>query len=199
VDSKRTFDEQPQPGFAGSQSLAPVIRLRPIRTLVVSLDGAYRARARTVLSALGPVAFAAPSLAEPAEVARRLLEERADVVVLDATGCEPEARAVIGRLAEVAPRTGVVVFCQHCTERARELGALPKWGWTQDLRAGVELAYREGNPLSAGTLSSLRRRSPWARMAGLLLRAPRRRPGVRAQTPSSPSIAARAAAVHASG
>ena len=54
--------------------------------------------------------------------------------------------------------------------------ALSKWGWTQDLRAGVELAYREGNPRCAGGLPhhpcGLPHRSTWQRMAGPLLRRP---------------------------
>jgi hypothetical protein len=168
MHTERTFDAHPQPA---PDSLAPVIRLRPIRTLVISPDRAYRERAWRVLSTLGPVGFALAWIAEPGEVAGLLRDARADVVLLDATGCEPAARTLIGQLAEVAPRTGVVVVCEHCTTGARELRALPKWGWTQDLRAGVELAYREGNPLSAGTLSSLRRRRPpWERMAGPLRR-----------------------------
>jgi len=171
MHTKRTFDAQPQTSSDGTRSLATVTRLRPIRTLVISPDRAYRERAWTVLSAVGPVAFAVAWLAEPEDVAGLLQEERADVVLIDATGCEAAARTLIRQLAEVAPRTGVVVVCQHCTAAARELRALPKWGWTQDLRAGVELAYQEGNPLSGGTLSSLRRRSPWERLAGPLRRA----------------------------
>jgi len=46
----------------------------------------------------------------------------------------------------------------------------PKWGWTHDLRAGVEVAYNDGNPVRRGALGSVRRRSPWQRMAGPLLR-----------------------------
>ncbi|MGH2941659.1 MAG: hypothetical protein ACRDLN_02625 [Solirubrobacteraceae bacterium] len=158
----------PEPGPA--DALAPVIRLRPIRTLVVTSDAAYRERALTVLSELGHVAFADASLAQPGDVAILLQDERAGVVVLDATGREEDAQRVLVALAEAAPRTGVVVVCHHCTAAARELQALPKWGWTQDLRAGVEHAYREGNPLCPGGLRPLRRRSPWQRMAGPLLR-----------------------------
>lgn len=154
----------------GADSLAPVIRLRPIRTVVVSPDLAYRERAMTVLSELGPVWFAVASPSDPAAVETLLEEQPADVVVLDATGCEAAARSVIAALAKSTPRVGIVVVCHHCTEAARELGALPKWGWTQDLRGGVELAYRAGNPLSPAPLGPLGRRSTWQRMAGPLLR-----------------------------
>jgi hypothetical protein len=168
MHTKGPFDVQPQSHSDGRRSLATVTRLRPIRTLVISPDRAYRERALTVLSALGPVTFAVAWLAEPDDIAGLLQEERADVVLIDATGREPAARGLIRQLAEVAPRTGVVVVCQHCTVAARELRALPKWGWTQDLRAGVERAYREGNPVADGTLSSMRRRLPWERTAGPL-------------------------------
>lgn len=170
MQSKSPFEPHTEPGSAGTDRLAPVIRLRPIRTLVISPDLAYRERAWTVLSELGPVSFTVASLADAQDIAALLQEEGADVLLLDATGCEAAAREVIATLAERSPRTGVVVVCHHCTEAARDLRALPKWGWTQDLRAGVELSYHEGNTLSSLTLSSLHRRSTWQRMAGPLLR-----------------------------
>jgi hypothetical protein len=163
-------DAETEPGSAGAAALAKVIRLRPIRTLVVSCDRDYRERAMTVLAELGPVSFAFTSLGDAGDIVCLVQDEHPDVVVLDATGGEAAARLVIAALADAAPRAGVLVVCHHCTDAARDLQALPKWGWTQDLRAGVELAYREGNPMSSGTLSSLRRRPAWQRMAGPLLR-----------------------------
>jgi hypothetical protein len=151
-------------------ALAPVIRLRPIRTLVVSSDVAYHRRAMTVLVELGKVSFAVAPLPEPDDIASLLRSAGADVVVLDATDCEAAVQRVIERLADASPRTGVVVVCHHCNDAARSLQALPKWGWTQDLRAAVELAYHDGNPLCPGALSSVRRRSALQRMAGPLRR-----------------------------
>lgn len=150
------------------EPLAPVIRLHPIRMLVISSDLAYHQRALTVLAELGPVSFAV-SLLDPDDIASLLRSETADVAVLDATDCEAAARRVIETLAGASPRTGVVVVCHHCTDAARELRALPKWGWTQDLRAAVELAYHDGNPLCR-QVSSVRRGSALRRMAGPLLR-----------------------------
>lgn len=169
MQAKRPFDAMPPSGDA-DEALAPVIRLRPIRVLVVSPDLAYHERAMTVLGELGRVVSAVTGLSEPADVAHLVAQERPDVVLLDATGCESAARKVIAALAEAAPRAGIVTVCHHCTDAARELDALPKWGWTQDLRAGVELAYRGGNPLSPLALRSLRRRQPWQRSAGPLPR-----------------------------
>jgi len=157
-------------GSTGVDALAPVVRLHPIRTLVISCDLAYHRRAMMVLTELGPISFAAASLSDPDDVVSLLRIEGADVAVLDATDCEAAARRVIEALAPAAPRTGIVVVCHHCTDAARDLQALPKWGWTQDLRAAVELAYHDGNPLCPGALSSSRRRSALQRMAGPLLR-----------------------------
>jgi len=145
---------------AEAEPSAPVVRLRPIRTLVVSGDLDYKDRALTVISELGPAAFAVGSLSAPEDVLNLAAAERADVVVLDASGCEHDAAAVLSKLAERLPRVGIVVVCQHCSAAAVELDALPKWGWTQDLRAGIERAYREGNPLCPGLLASVRRNGP---------------------------------------
>ncbi len=170
MHSRSPSDAETEPGSAGPAVLAKVIRLRPIRTLVISADRDYRERAMTVLSELGPVSFAVMSLGDAGDVVGLVQSEHPDVVVLDATGGETAARQVIAALAEAAPRAGILVVCHHCTDAARELRALPKWGWTRDLSAGVELAYREGNPMASGTLSSLRRTSAWKRMAGPLRR-----------------------------
>lgn len=145
-------------GSAAVETMAPVIRLHPIRIKVITTDAAYRERAWKVLGDLGRVSFVVTALDPADDIASLLRAEPADVVLLDATGCEAAARKVIAKLADSAPRTGVLVVCHHCTEAARELRALPKWGWTQDLRAGVELAYRDGNPLYTGPLGPLRRR-----------------------------------------
>jgi hypothetical protein len=147
--------------------LAPVPQSRRIRTLVVSRDLAYRERAMTVLGDLGPVAFAVAALADPDDAIALLRDERADVIVLDATDCERAAAVIVSRLAEVAPRAGVVVVCHHCTDAARALNALPKWGWRQDLRAAVELAAHHGNSLRPA-LFPARRRGVFNRHAGPL-------------------------------
>jgi DNA-binding NarL/FixJ family response regulator len=145
---------------AEAEPSAPVVRLRPIRTLVVSGDVDYKDRALSVVSELGPTAFAVGSLSVPEDVLNLAAAECADVVVLDASGCEHDAGAVISKLAECLPRVGVVVVCEHCSAAAVALDALPKWGWTQDLRAGIECAYREGNPLCPGLRAAMRRNDP---------------------------------------
>ena len=119
----------------------------PAGTLVVAGDGAYRDRADGVLGELGPVTFALALPTDPEDVAWLVRQARPAVVVLDATGCEAEVATVVEALAQRAPRVGVVVVCEHLTPAAQILRALPKWGWKRELRAAVELARLEGNPL----------------------------------------------------
>jgi len=154
-----------EPG-AGLRSGAQVIPLRRIRTLVVSSDEAYRERAMTVLSQLGPAVFAVASLSEPADVVGLADAERADVVVLDATGCEAAATDLMAVLAVAAPRVGVVVVCHHCCADAQRLGALPKWGWRKDLRDAVRSAVVAGNPLRPAALVAVRPDSARQRVLG---------------------------------
>ena len=130
-----------------SDAASAVIHLHPIRTLVLGADPAYRDRVATILGDLGPVSFAVTALWECDELADVLAlvgHERPDVVVLDATDCEAAAERIAGVLAQDVPRVGVVIVCERSTPSARRLGALPKWGWTQDLRSAVERAYAEG-------------------------------------------------------
>jgi hypothetical protein len=123
-----------------------VIRLHPIRVLVVGTDRAYRERALAVLAGLGHVGFAPIAPRDHDELLALVRDERPDVVVLDASGCEPAAGRFVVALAETSAAVGVVVVCEQATPAARRLGALPKWGWTQDLRDAVELASVDGRP-----------------------------------------------------
>lgn len=126
---------------------AQVVRLRPIRTLVIARDLAFRERSMTILVELGHVAFAVTPLEEAEAVVALVERQRPDVVVLDATGCGPAVVRVIAALYESAPRVGVVVV-SGTTERApHSLPVLAKWGWAADLTHAVAAAYDHGSPL----------------------------------------------------
>ncbi len=125
---------------------AQVIRLRSIRTLVVARDLSFRQRVVTVLTDLGVVAFAITSLDRVDDVVALIERERADVVVLDATGCAPAAARLVFELADVSPRVGVVLVADDGDAR-HGLRTLPKWGWAVDLSRAVQQAYHHGNPL----------------------------------------------------
>jgi hypothetical protein len=122
-------------------------RAPAIRAVVVGADAGYRKRARTVVGELGSVAFGLGAPIATDDVLSLVRHERADVVVLDATDCEAGVAGVIVALAADAPRVGVVVVCEHLTTAARELRALPKWGWTRELSGAVQRAAVEGSPL----------------------------------------------------
>ena len=129
-----------------ADELAQVIRLRPVRTLVVARDLAFRQRAVTVLGDLGVVAFAVIALDDPEKVVELIRHERADVVVLDATGCGPAVAGVVYELSRVAPRVGVVLVAAS-GDRSQRLPVVDKWGWAEELARAVQQAYHRGNPL----------------------------------------------------
>jgi hypothetical protein len=136
------------PPPSASDATPAVIRLRPIRVLVLGTDLAFRERAQAVLSELGSVTFAdlSPADEDGDDLLALVGQEAPAVVVLDASGCEAAAGRIIVALAETSAAVGVVVVCEQATPAARKLGALPKWGWTQDLRSAVEMAYVERRP-----------------------------------------------------
>jgi hypothetical protein len=121
---------------------------RSLRVLVVGADARYRDRAQTVIGEVAGVAFAHVAPTSPDDVWWLVKREKAEVVVLDATDCEAAVADVIARLAALAPKLGVVVVCEHLTNAARELRALPKWGWTSELRSAVQRAKLDGSPLT---------------------------------------------------
>jgi hypothetical protein len=132
------------PPASASDAKSPVIRLHPIRSLVLASDVAYCERVLAVVGDLGPVLLAMTAVhgcGGPTDVVALVRHENPDVVVLDATGCEEGVERLVPSLADELPRVGVVVVCEHSTAAAQRIGALPKWGWTQDLRRAVERAY----------------------------------------------------------
>ncbi|MGH2841935.1 MAG: hypothetical protein ACRDKY_14025 [Solirubrobacteraceae bacterium] len=139
------------PGPGPATALAPVIMLRPIRTLVLARDLAFRQRAITVLRDLGPVAFAIVDLGAPERVIALIREQRADVVVLDITGCAPAAAGVLTEIRDRAPMVGVVVVSDEVEVRSHANRALPKWGWASELTQAVQHVYRRDNRLNEET------------------------------------------------
>ncbi len=130
------------------QSMAATDGASVVRVLVIGVDARYRERARAVVGEFGSVAFAVAAPCDPDDVRVLAQRERADVVVLDATACEADVARVVATLHAKVPRLGVVVVCEHLTDAARELNALPKWGWRSDLRAAVQHAHIDGTPLA---------------------------------------------------
>jgi hypothetical protein len=130
------------------QAPGPAARPAPLNALVISADARFHQRAEGVIGEIGAVSSAPTSPTDADDVAWLVKKARADVVVLDASGCEAAVAGVIAGLAATAPRLGVVVVCEHLTSGARGLGALPKWGWMRDLRVAVQHASIDGSPLT---------------------------------------------------
>jgi hypothetical protein len=159
------------PPTRASAAKSTVIRLHPIRSLVLASDAAYCDRVLRVVGDLGPVLFAITpegESGEPEDVLVLVRREDPDVVVLDATGCEAGVQRVVTALAESLPRVGVIVVCEHSTAAARQLGAIPKWGWTQDLRNAVEHAYADRRRRITGARPPGSPAAPAPRSAGPL-------------------------------
>lgn len=115
-----------------SHAIAP----RPVRTLVVSRDLAFREHAMTVLGDLGHAAFAVASADAIDEVVSLVAQERPDVVVLDATACGSAVAGVMRDLRELAPGVGVVLASSHGDES--DAGdAISKWGPAGELSRAV--------------------------------------------------------------
>jgi len=129
--------------------VAPVIRLRPIRTLVIAQDLAYRRRSTTALVKLGHVAFALLSLDDCDAVVALVQDQRADVVVLDATACAGAIAPAVSALRAALPHVGVVVVSDHVDRVAYSRPVLAKWGGAAELIRAVQAARRDGNPGSA--------------------------------------------------
>ena len=141
------IESLPPQGDQPAAPLASVTLLRPIRTLTIARDLGFRQRAVTVLGNLGPTAFAVAALDRPAEVVALVLEQQADVVVLDVTVSAAELAQVVVALLESAPRVGVVAVSDQTPRAGHALPVLAKWGWATELSQAAQDAYRRGNPL----------------------------------------------------
>ena len=160
------------PASLSQPSPAAAQRSAPIRALAIGADAGYRERFETVVGEVGGVAFALAAPSDADHVWWLVQRERANVVVLDATGCEAAVARVVVALSALAPRLGVVVVCEHLTEAAHDLHALPKWGWRRELRAAVLRAQIDGSPLArVGELSHGARRE----LRAVTLQSPQRR------------------------
>jgi hypothetical protein len=136
------------PGAADeARTGAKVIQLRPIRTLTIARDLAFRQRAMTILSELGPTAFAVTPLERIDEVLELIAEQRADVVVLDVTFCASALPHAMAALSEKAPRVGIVTVSDRGAHDHHSMPFLAKWGWAAELAHAAQEAYRRGNPL----------------------------------------------------
>jgi hypothetical protein len=115
---------------------AQVIRLRPLRVLVVSADEPFRAASAMLIGRRDCVVFSLASVYGAAEL---IVRERIDVAVVD--GAEG-LRALAGELVHTVPPVGVVSVGE-----AEDVGApggpmLARWTRFEDLFDAIERADR---------------------------------------------------------
>lgn len=134
----------PMPG--ATSPAATVSLLRPIRTLTIASDLAFRQRALTVLGPLGPADFAVAALGDPPVVVELVTRQQANVLVLDVSTAVVRLPLLLAELCARAPRVGVVLVADVATH-LHPTPVLAKWGWAADLLHAVQDAYRRGNPL----------------------------------------------------
>jgi hypothetical protein len=129
-----------------------VVRLLPIRVLVVSSDGAFRAAIATLLTRRGMVAETAPATRRAWKLVER---ERIDVVLLDLTA--PIERDRMARLARetlsasrgIAAAAGLVLVGEVGRVGSQGGVVLDRWGPFAQLFDAIVAADRGRVPLRA--------------------------------------------------
>jgi DNA-binding NtrC family response regulator len=143
---------------------ARILRLRPLRVLVVSADEPFRAVTAMLLSRRGCRAF---SLTAPYAAAELAARERIDVVIVDGVERRSALAEELAITAEVAPAAGIVlVDGEEGTIAPDGERALPKWASFEQLFTAVERADRAR--AAARPLDAARSGHPWARGARAL-------------------------------
>ena len=137
---------------------AQVVRLRPLRLLIVSADHRFRAVMEMLVARRECCAFGVSSAAD---VAEEIVRERIDVVLVDGPVLLREVARDVARSEAHAPPVGVVLVGEPSEPPPAGLHALAKWGDFDDLFAAILDADRARvRPLAGhpGPLSLVRAR-----------------------------------------
>lgn len=109
---------------------AQVIRLRPLRVLIVSLDHRFRAVIEMLIARRGCSVF---SLSTPDSVTRTVVDERVDVVLVDGAPALREVAHGIARSDASLPPVGVVLVTERDQPTPPGWRALAKWDPFEEL------------------------------------------------------------------
>lgn len=120
--------------------MATVIRLRPMRVLVVSDDEPFRAVNAMLISRRGCRVF---SLSGAYAAAELIARERIDVVVVDGAGRRHALADELSVTAGLAPPVGVVCVGEAGEVTREPEAMIEKWGPFEDLFAAILEADRE--------------------------------------------------------
>jgi CheY-like chemotaxis protein len=134
------------------QTGAQVVRLRPLRVLIVSADHRFRAVIVMLMARRGCSAF---SCSAPDSVAQRVIADRADVVLIDGVETLREVAEEIAQTDASLPPVGVVLVAERDEPVPAGLRALTKWGEFEELyAAAVEADRARARPAGAGRPSA---------------------------------------------
>jgi DNA-binding NtrC family response regulator len=118
---------------------AKVIRLRPLRVLIVSGDHRFRAVIEMLMARRG---CSASSTSPSDSIARTVLDERVDVALVDGVAALREVAEAIAQGDPSLPTVGVVVVAERNDPAPAGLRTLAKWGAFDELFAAVIEAER---------------------------------------------------------
>jgi hypothetical protein len=130
-------------GSGSPEQRAQVIRLRPLRVLIVSVDHRFRAVIEMLIARRGCSVF---SLSAPDCVARTVIDERVDVVLVDGAGALREVAQDIARSDASLPPVGVVLVTEREEPSPPGWRSLAKWGPFDELFDLVLEADRARSP-----------------------------------------------------
>jgi hypothetical protein len=132
---------------------AKVMRLRPLRVLIVSVDYRFRTVISMLIARRGCSAF---SVGGADDVAEMLVRERVDVMLIDGVGLLREIARDVAQSDASAPPIGVVLVGESTPAAPAGLVSLTKWGAFGALFAAIVEADRaRSRPSSAGHVTGL--------------------------------------------
>jgi hypothetical protein len=121
------------------EQAAEVIRLHPLRVLIVSPDHRYRAVVEMLLERRDCRPF---GLGACADVAATIARERVDVVLVDGEALLREVAHDVALSDAICPPVGVVLVGDADAPSPAGLRKLPKWGEFDELFAAIGDADR---------------------------------------------------------
>jgi hypothetical protein len=124
-----------EPASAGAE----VIRLRPLRLLVLSRDHRFRSVIEMLMARRECSAF---GLGSADDVAETIAHERVDVALVDGLPLLEEVARDVAQSAAAAPPVGVVLVGEAAESGLAGLRTLPKWGGFDELFAAIADADR---------------------------------------------------------
>jgi hypothetical protein len=133
------WDDADAAGTGSREQAAEVIRLHPLRVLIVSPDHRYRAVVEMLLERRDCCPF---GLSSSADVAATIVRERVDVVLVDGEALLREVAHDVALSEAICPSVGAVLVHDADAPVPEGLLALAKWCEFDELFAAIGEADR---------------------------------------------------------